>query len=364
MEESQSHPESPAAGYFDPEELDTSEQQFSASLETTLERPQFVLDSENEAALLPADAATLAEILPAATDLLPQENRAATPSAMPETAPAQSIQDGDWRDQVSMKVNSYKARRPQKDRYPSLRLPFEPEPRDRRVAAFAADFSSSLDQAVFSEKPVPETYQPIVLESAARVLEFPRAVPPARSDELAEPLADRPRIVEAPELVPPPPALGGILIEPAHQPELERRPGIDFPLHPTSVSRRLLAATIDAVVVLSALTVFGYIFLRVTGATPPPRIVAEMTAALMGILWMSYQYSFLVFTGTTPGLRLTRLQVSRFNGDSAGRGLRRWRVLASCLSCFSLGLGYAWCLLDEDQLCWHDRITKTHLARR
>jgi len=25
-------------------------------------------------------------------------------------------------------------------------------------------------------------------------------------------------------------------------------------------------------------------------------------------------------------------------------------------------LGYAWTFLDEDQLSWHDRITKTHLA--
>jgi hypothetical protein len=36
--------------------------------------------------------------------------------------------------------------------------------------------------------------------------------------------------------------------------------------------------------------------------------------------------------------------------------------LASFLSAASLGLGYAWCFLDEDQLSWHDRITKTHLA--
>jgi hypothetical protein len=32
------------------------------------------------------------------------------------------------------------------------------------------------------------------------------------------------------------------------------------------------------------------------------------------------------------------------------------------LSLASLGLGYAWTFLDEDQLSWHDRITKTHLA--
>jgi hypothetical protein len=42
--------------------------------------------------------------------------------------------------------------------------------------------------------------------------------------------------------------------------------------------------------------------------------------------------------------------------------LRRWRVLAGCLSAVSAGMGYAWVLLDEDALCWHDRITHTYLA--
>jgi hypothetical protein len=26
-----------------------------------------------------------------------------------------------------------------------------------------------------------------------------------------------------------------------------------------------------------------------------------------------------------------------------------------------LGMGYLWCVLDEDALCWHDRVTHTYL---
>jgi len=37
-------------------------------------------------------------------------------------------------------------------------------------------------------------------------------------------------------------------------------------------------------------------------------------------------------------------------------------VLASWLSAVSAGMGYAWVFLDEDVLCWHDRITHTYLA--
>jgi hypothetical protein len=28
----------------------------------------------------------------------------------------------------------------------------------------------------------------------------------------------------------------------------------------------------------------------------------------------------------------------------------------------TLGMGHAWVFLDEDSLCWHDRITHTYLA--
>jgi uncharacterized RDD family membrane protein YckC len=91
-------------------------------------------------------------------------------------------------------------------------------------------------------------------------------------------------------------------------------------------------------------------------------LAAEVGAALAMTLWFAYQASFLIFCGTTPGLRVTRLKVSRFDGGPASRNLRRWRVVASALSFVSLGLGYAWSFLDEDQLSWHDRITKTHLA--
>jgi uncharacterized RDD family membrane protein YckC len=92
------------------------------------------------------------------------------------------------------------------------------------------------------------------------------------------------------------------------------------------------------------------------------RVAVEVAAALTVTLWFAYQSAFLVFCGTTPGLRVARLKISRFDGAPASRNLRRCRVLVSMLSFVSLGLGYAWSFLDEDQLSWHDRITKTHLA--
>jgi hypothetical protein len=70
----------------------------------------------------------------------------------------------------------------------------------------------------------------------------------------------------------------------------------------------------------------------------------------------------IVYSATTPGLRAVGLELTRFDGTPTTRSLRRWRVLASYLSGFSLGMGYAWVFLDEDSLCWHDRITHTFLS--
>jgi uncharacterized RDD family membrane protein YckC len=199
-----------------------------------------------------------------------------------------------------------------------------------------------------------------------KIIEFPRFWTPAPPslDELAEPVfdRDRPRILEAPEVVPPLPALGGITIEPAQRPEVEKRPGIDIPLQTASLARRIFSAAIDGVIIAAAGVLFAFIFWKLAEIRPPRFEIIGLAAGLSGLFWAAYQYLLLVYSGTTPGLLLARLELARFNGSPAGRRLRRWRVLASFLSAASLGMGYAWVFLDEDSLCWHDRITHTYLA--
>ena len=181
-------------------------------------------------------------------------------------------------------------------------------------------------------------------------------------NELADPVLDRPRILEAPEVVTPPPALGGITIEEAAKAEPERRPGIDMPLQPAPFDQRLLAVAIDGALVLLAGGIFSAIFYQLSHVRPPLPQLIGLGAALLGAFWVAYQYLLIVYSGTTPGLRAMKLQLQRFDGTVAGRRLRRWRVLGSMLSGVSLGMGYAWQFLDEDGLCWHERVTRTYLA--
>jgi hypothetical protein len=304
-----------------------------------------------------------------------------------------------WRQELAARLNRYHSRRkPRPPRYPSLRLRFEgnngaasqvaaescafPQVMVSNQALALDEFTSSpaaVDQlpavavasatAALAPVPAPVTAAvtaPVTAAAPAtgKIIEFPRSwtPPPVPLDQLAEPVITRPRILEAPELVPPPPALGGITIEPPQQPELEKRPGIDVPLQSAPLGRRIFSAVVDDLIIAAACTLFGYIFWKLTASRPPLLEMAGALAGLAGAFWAGYQYLLMVHAGTTPGLRLARLELTRFNGSPAGRNLRRWRVLASYLSAISLGMGYVWVFLDEDSLCWHDRITHTYLA--
>jgi len=124
----------------------------------------------------------------------------------------------------------------------------------------------------------------------------------------------------------------------------------------------MAAGAIDGGFVVAAFALFAYSFFRITLVVPALKEALPVSAGLIAVFWTAYQYLLLVYTGTTPGLRLAKLQLCRFDGSPAARNIRRWRVLASAMSALSLMLGYAWCFLDEDELCWHDRITHTYLA--
>jgi uncharacterized RDD family membrane protein YckC len=397
---------------IDPEASDCSEQQFIASLEETttqVARSRFVLDEQDRQAQANSEEQTrlaeIAEVESGDLGLISRQSSCAIPQAARVVVPQQVIDsqmdsalafsgagealgsqiltpqaDSFWKDEVAARLSHYRARRkPRPPKYPSLRLKFDPTDRKadpevqsncsrdipatrESVAFIAADAPSTMAEPTPPATSVMSTFQ----AETARIIEFPRsyftpAFPPAfTGDELADPVLDRPRIVEVQDLEMPAPALGGITLE-VEEPEAERRPGFEIPLQAASKGRRLMASGCDAGIVLGACTIFGYIVFKIAGGFPPMATVSTLGCALAGLFWSAYQYLLLTYAGTTPGLRISHLRLSQFDGSPVARQLRRWRVLASILSGLSLGLGYAWCFLDEDALCWHDRITRTYL---
>jgi len=285
--------------------------------------------------------------------------------------------DESWRVEIAARLERYRARRrPRAPRYPSLLLPFDsaadwsrPLPETNSVAAALpprASVARQMEQQPAAEElpSVAASHRAMAEEpnSSAKVIVFPRsaAIPRSWIPELAEPVRDCPRILEVPEVLPPPPALGGILIEPATAPE-ENRSGAELPQSSASLTQRWLAGLVDSLILGAALAAFAAIFLRLNPEGAPLPVLLAGFLAVTVLLWAAYEFLFVVYTGSTPGLRVMRLRLLRFDGSRAGRRARGWRVLASFLSACSLGLGYLWSVLDEDGLCWHDRITHTHI---
>jgi len=380
----------PSVRLIDPEAYDASEQRFAASVEEKSLPPRFVLDAARES----SSSAEGSENAPAAGPDSPPVASAADGVVVPEIAQDKAVppstlqtellepQESDsWRNEVAARVNNYRARRrPRLPRYPSLQLKFDPPdpawtahadssqpgalPVTNRLAVAMQDALGPQEEQSIPLR-IADTDTSTVAETGARILEFPRsAVPMPVFDELAEPVFERPRILEVPELVLPPPALGGILMDALEEPAQERRPGFELPLQAAPMSRRLLAGTIDSLFVITAFAGFAYIFFRITAIVPSLQQAAGVSVSLIALFWIAYQYFLIVYAGTTPGLKLAYLQLSLFDGTTVPRRIRRWRVLASVLSGLSLALGYAWCFLDEDRLCWHDRITRTYMAPR
>jgi uncharacterized RDD family membrane protein YckC len=356
------------------------------------------VDPNAEADAVAASATDAISADPISTD----PNSAASVNASPDS----------WRVELAARLERYRTRRkPRTPRYPSLLLPFDaPEgwsrtaPTTSGTAALAASLAGKEFVFEGNTAGIPELTEPAKEQSpqqrseesseqtpelrhyrypeqspeqsaSGRLIAFPRsaAIPVFRPSGLADPVFDhsRPRIVEAPEILPPPPALGGMLIEPAHRDLTDPRAG-ESPSSSASIARRALAALIDGTILSTAVSAFAAIFLHLNPAlnlfvNPGPRRVRESLPLLAGLavvaiaLWAAYQFLFVVYTGSTPGLRSARLRLATFDGSPLSHRSRRWRVLASILSALSVGLGYLWCLLDQDGLCWHDRITRTHV---
>ncbi|HXZ32530.1 MAG TPA: RDD family protein [Terriglobales bacterium] len=362
----------------DPEAYDASEQRFAASLEEKPQRPQFVVDEPVAAIPTSSEADSTA---PRVTDADGSVQKTDLLQSSPYVQQSSTANNDSWRQELQAKISHYRARkRPRPPRYPSLQLKFESA--QSPWSASAADIQPAISEPPDLKTPETQdfpshqglpsaesaTYSPVSeSEPKAITSKIPDFLPPVQDqlsvrDELADPVFDHPPILETPEVLPPPPALGGILIETVDEQVHEKRPGIDLPLQPASMSRRMLALAIDGLFVILAAMLFAYIFFRITSSLIELRHVVLASGAVIASFWIGYQYLLLVYTGTTPGLRFSRLRLSRFDGRPVPQRVRRWRVLASVLSGLSLGLGYAWCFFDEDRLCWHDRITHTYMA--
>jgi uncharacterized RDD family membrane protein YckC len=194
------------------------------------------------------------------------------------------------------------------------------------------------------------------------LLEPPLLLLPSR-DELAEPVHRRPRILEVPEDIMP--AVQGSLFPEirldADEPEVSasREPEIEVPLPVAPVSARLMAAITDLVVVAAAGALFAAIACRALPEVPRTKPFWMALGGVTLLLWAVYQHLFLLYAGRTVGMSLRGIHLSTFDGRAPEWAERRRRARFIFISFASVTLGFLWALVDEDTLCWHDRVSQT-----
>jgi uncharacterized RDD family membrane protein YckC len=224
------------------------------------------------------------------------------------------------------------------------------------TVAVAAEPAWEQSSTVISMPP------PVVSEP--KVIEFPRS-PEFLAEELAEPIIESPRILEAPPENLSPPEFGGVSLAPItmeeHAVEVELEP---VHLRVAARGLRIFAGLVDAFLVLTAAGLFAGIFVQMAETMPHSRMALALDVAVPAFFWVVYHYLFLVHGSGTPGMGLADLRLSTFEGKRATIEQRRSRALALLLSCISVGFGFAWALFDPDGLCWHDKITRTYLTQR
>jgi uncharacterized RDD family membrane protein YckC len=141
--------------------------------------------------------------------------------------------------------------------------------------------------------------------------------------------------------------------------ETRKSPGI----HPAaSIDERRLAALIDLCCLLFAYGGFLMLFSSLGGQFTLSKLSAAVYATTFAIVYVQYFVLFTIFGGTTPGMMMRGLQVVSFSGEPPAPRQMFLRSAGYILSAGTFFLGFLWALWDEDELTWHDRLSRTHLS--
>ena len=305
-----------------------------------------------------------------------------------------------WREEVALRVDRHRARH-RRDDHASMELDFPAEGALAVTSAPIMQSGVSLAPTIAASPKADPAAAPSIVDTVAakyanqwdaapaiqletrvedppararprKVIRFPKYVESERPApliteiELAEPAPEPPRIMDAPA----PQAEQMELLPSFADMHLDDEPGetrllddLELPVRAATLGQRVASGLFDGAIVAGALMVFLWSFGKIVTGPVPMRTELLAVLATGGILWLLYQFLFLTYNSGTPGMHAAHLELSSFNGGKASLRARRSRALASGLSALSVGLGFAWALVDEDTLGWPDRISQTYLKR-
>ena len=138
-----------------------------------------------------------------------------------------------------------------------------------------------------------------------------------------------------------------------------------FTLQPQTapLELRLMAAGVDGCCIGAALLGFATIVAKLSGPnlrTLSLPLLGGTAAGVLLALFVIYQMLFFSLNEATPGMRYARIALCTFGDSNPSRKAMRRRVLSMLLVACPLGIGLAWCFLDDERLGWHDRMSKMY----
>jgi uncharacterized RDD family membrane protein YckC len=130
-----------------------------------------------------------------------------------------------------------------------------------------------------------------------------------------------------------------------------------------SMDERRLAGLIDVGCLLFAYGGFLALFGSLGGQFTLSKLSATVYASTFAIVYLQFFFLFTVFGGTTPGMMMRGLQVLSLRGEPPTSRQMLLRSAGYMLSAATFFLGFLWALWDEDELTWHDHLSKTYLSK-
>jgi hypothetical protein len=124
-------------------------------------------------------------------------------------------------------------------------------------------------------------------------------------------------------------------------------------------THRVVAAAIDSAIILFGYGLFLALFNLMGGSLGHGKSFWIGMGAILSLVAMLYGMIWAIAGRETAGMHFTDLQLITFDGFQVDARSRAMRFAATWLSVCSGGLGVLWAVADEENLTWHDHISKT-----
>ena len=268
--------------------------------------------------------------------------------------------DKEWRQELTHRVRSYRAKRERAnggDPDTQSALPFEQrQSDDLSYDAVDTDLSSPFGPPSLDEDQYEDPLQATLAAAAARI-----SMEGIDSDSGASSSKPNRDTIEH------------LLIDVSRPAEVEESPKIQWaagltvptdsallPVASSSLRRR--AGLVDGICLALAFAGIFILFAAFGGRLALAKMDAVVCVAIVALLYIQYFTLFTVMGGVTPGMMLTGLRLVSFDGTAPQPKQLAWRSFGYVISGGTAFIGFLSTLWDEDHLSWHDRISQTYIT--